>query len=137
MREIKFRGRRMRSSDWIVGAYIPPDFTFWNAPSIADRNFRYEVEPESIGQFTGLVDIGGKEIYEGDILESRASENSLDWKRWEVSFRDGWFEAAYERIRRKKPQYERTCLCEDEITFYGFVVIGNVTDNPELMEGKQ
>ena len=69
MREIKFRGRR-RNGEWMYGALIPAELSWWGVPSIADKNFRYEVDPETIGQYTGYKDVEGKEIYEGDILKS-------------------------------------------------------------------
>ena len=66
MREIKFRGKRVDNSKWVYGYYlvaggIPFISTFGEKEPIA-------VIPETVGQYTGLHDKNGKEIYEGDIL---------------------------------------------------------------------
>ena len=84
-------------------------------------------------QFTGLKDKKGKEIFEGDIFESRASENKADWKRWVCVYQDGSFCFETEIGKRKK-KIEQNMLCDDEIKLYGLVVIGNIYENPKLME---
>lgn len=69
-----------------------------------------------------------QEIFAGDILESRASENPEDWKKWVVQFNDGAFEVILDvkyKDKRKKPLYEREILCEDNIEFYYFHKVGS------------
>ena len=88
-------------------------------------------------QATGLTDINDNEIFEGDILLSTASENQEDWKKWQVHYADGRFLIDYKQIpkdKRKRKNLKLEDLCEDNIWFYGLEVIGNIYENPELME---
>lgn len=130
MREILFRGKA--STEWVYG-----DLRHLNDGRVAIRKdgeiYPYEVIPETVGQYTGLKDKNGMVIFEGDILESRASENKEDWRRWVVTFYDGSFCFEREIPRKYKHKHEQNLLCEDEVKLYGLVVIGSIHDNPELL----
>ena len=143
MREIKFRGRRP-NGEWMYGALIPGEYSWWGAPSIADKNFRYEVDPEPVGQYTGCKDITGKEIYEGDIVttmghsaESRiirfGEYNDLPEKeKYHYGFYVEFLSKRNQGIFRKEflfwVKHSGNWRC---------LVVGNIHDDPELLEGKQ
>lgn len=131
-----FRGKRKDNGEWVEG-----DLMQWSDGTIRicvengnDEKTATTVIPETVGQCTGLTDKNGKLIFEGDILESRASENKEDWKRWVAIFSDGSFCFEREIPRKRRYKYEQNLLCADEIELYGLNVIGNICDNPELLE---
>lgn len=131
MREIKFRGKSCVSGDWVYGYYLEERRGFDGAEEedascirIKDEGlfFNVEVRSETIGQFTGLKDKNGKEIYEGDILEDE--ENNLVF---EVVWYDGGLmlkdsQELHESFSIIPPDYLR--------------IIGSRFDNPELLEGR-
>lgn len=132
MREIKFRGKRLDNGEWVVGSYIEAEN---RDRSIAHQIIPYkaglvvrEVDPATVGQFTGLKDNKSTEIYEGDIVqldyittcgkhriglsfEVRWSTQDGCWFGW-----DGFVGNALQQMHKM------------------FVVKGNIHDNPELLK---
>ena len=129
MREILFRGICKDSKRWVYGYYVHfEDFSQGiNNHSICSGyyNTHFEVIPETVGQDTGLKDLHGKYIFEGDIVkvyDVYCNETVVGV----VEFCDGSF-----RICDKDfTSYDRWMYCKVE-------VIGNIHDNPELLEVKQ
>ena len=135
MREILFRGKGSNTGNWFKGDLTQNDNKGYIRVSTGAI---IKVKPETVGQYTGIDDKNGKMIFEGDILESRASENIDDFKQWLVIYEDGSFCFERERLRKRKAyKHEQNLLCEDNINLYELVVIGNIHDNPELLEVKE
>ena len=110
-REIKFRGKRIDTGKWVYG-YLA-DESYINDINTVDLS-SVEVDPDTVGQYTGLKDRNGKEIYEGDIV--RHINGFID----EVKYRYGGFHPIDKILWEVQKN-----LVE---------VIGNIHDNPELLE---
>ena len=137
MREIKFRAWDNDYKEWIttrIGMFIED-----GDPIIYDRKAGDEDQlvfynrPErhiEIQQFTGLRDKSGKEIYEGDIVKTHFKEGFDRLDSWPekdeigvITIPDNLFESAYILCRRDKCGIHRVSE-----------VIGNIFENPELLE---
>ncbi len=143
-REILFRGKRMDNGEWIEGdllraKYYLNDiehyFLFTDAEAFPANEFcgYEEVDPSTVGQYTGLTDEDGAKVFEGDIV--RISMPVYKWHTVEhiseVYFDNGCFCVNWGGNYRP---HDRTRI-DSFIPETTFEVIGNVHDNPELLEG--
>ena len=125
MRKILFRGKRIDTGEWVQGYpcrygwigkekdYIIPDYT--------SALYTAEVDPETIGQYTGLTDMNGNKIFEGDIVWNDYEEErgvvqwDNDMAKFIITF---------------------STFTVDFDSIYGgeLEIIGNVYDTPELLK---
>ena len=143
MREILFRGK-MDNGEWMYGSFCMDALEQFNGLCGIDGFIRlydkgkgkmqtYEVDRETVGQYTGLMDKNGKRIFEGDIV-------AQNW---------------YDYDEPRDDSFGKVVFCEYDCSFSvmdvnkdGFMplgrcgsyhweveVIGNIHDNPELLKG--
>lgn len=141
MREIKFRGKLIGNKKWVYGNLLTPctwtrivNYTEQDNGSVERADYHYfDVKPDTVGQFTGMLDCNGKEVYEGDVvfwiatdMRGRGSgmQGAIIWDKHTMSW----------AILNNRPTSDGKLLIiprpfEKKL----LEVIGNIHDNPELM----
>ena len=134
MKEIKFRGKRLDTGEWsygfvletkmsglfIIGSSMERKNTR-NGTVLYDKLWQFEINPSTVGQYTGLKDKNGKEIFEGDVIHKY-----------------GKYEVVFDGYRFIGKGYYNTCYDIPDDIFSEELdrveVIGNIHDNPELLK---
>ena len=131
-REIKFRAKKINKNEFVIGYYLPMAEGYrhyiYLPLEYLNEHSRIEIDPKTLGQYTGLLDKNGKEVYEGDII--RIKPNPKDYGGYKghnyielVFWNDE--EACYDIA------IDRTwLLLKSDIE-----IIGNIYENPELITG--
>ena len=132
MREILFKGKRIDNGEWVYGSFIPDlceilygdklDGFIKPFGKIREERLVVEVDRRTVGQYTGLTDKNGTRIFEGDVI--RDEDGDVMVVKWLTE------SAAF--VLEPKPYAS--------VYFYGTLssrieIIGNIYDNPELMNG--
>ena len=136
MREIIFRGKRPDNGEWVEGD-LYHNFIYNGESKKETRmgNIYFYgckihgtafnmVDPETVGQFTGLEDKNGKRIFEGDIIKNEYSQGIF--RKFSVSY-DGVIGCWIATYKNTSPHFLYNLIGKIEI-------IGNIHDNPELLE---
>lgn len=156
MREILFRGKRVDNGEWIYGDLLTPTdiMCVWEISENTGMGDRYEIDPETVGQYTGLTDKNGTKIFEGDILGRDEFYSEYDKKYYGILIvkygRIGhiepcltgfyclnfWATSIFNYEKPEKGDYGEFFEL-DSINLQEIQVIGNVYDNKDLLKEKQ
>lgn len=143
-RIIKFRGKRLGNGEWVYGDLLHINggcLIYYGSQTKCEliegkSDIAVEmgmdeiapVDPDTVGQFTGLIDANDKEIYEGDIILEDKDPTML-----EIVFVDGIFFASIGNTHGENPYL--VCALRVILDRHKTHVIGNIYDNPELLKG--
>ncbi len=144
-RIIKFRGKNVKG-EWVTGdllrnrgeTFIAPDGIANPLATVDD----FQVDPATVGQFTGLLDRNGREIYEGDVFGIPNGPNNKFYRvvKW---VRDGFYLIDKDGYGGKLgPEITLNSQYVGVAEFlrqhnYSYEVIGSIHDTPELLSPKQ
>ncbi|WP_010500626.1 YopX family protein [Paenibacillus elgii] len=124
MREYKFRGRRTVDKEWVYGYVIVQPMSIGGLGTyIYDGEYEHRVDPETVGQYTGLMDHNGKEGYQKDLWMFYGVIYTVEWDLEEASF----------YLKHPSPSAGE----DDHIRMSAFnlgEIIGNIHEHPHLLE---
>lgn len=142
MREILFRGNKVANGEWVEGYYnyiSEGEGTYDREQHFIQTEYKgrfgmcWEVNPDTVGQFTGMYDKNGRKIFEGDIVRTKFGRlcivrwfSSPMYSCWDLKAIETTSNLAFPR-----PVY--TDLYKKD----NLEIVGNIYDNPELMEEKK
>lgn len=127
LNDILFRGKRVDIGAWVEGVAFPHDngrVTMFRQHRMDGSLIGNEVDPDTVGRYSGLSDINGTKIFEGDIVQ-----NVTNGKTAAVQ----WFSEHGAFMLWRKSENQVYWLYDNN--FSNIEVIGNIHDNPELLKG--
>ena len=142
MREIKFRGKRLDNGEWLYGSLLVSYFKddkkerYFITQFSGNYTFEHEVNPVTVGQYTGLKDKNGRDIWEGDIFKEDGSGivRSVFRVPGGLAFEDNPVSFGYDH---RAPVYPYSSIAEMQSTSWLLQcceVIGNIHDNRHLLK---
>lgn len=134
MRDIIFRGKRADNGEWVEGSLIIVEDAHRIATSclqgddenLLDTVCAYKVIPETVGQYTGLTDQNGTDIFEGDII-----------RNYDFTEEDGYAVVKYDGGAFELNSGDISATFHENYWPYECEVVGNIYDNPDLLGEKQ
>lgn len=140
MREILFKAKRLSDGKWVEGALFDGEnhciigqiIDFSPYVEGECKIVGYEVDRNTICQYTGLTDKNGNKVWENDVVRytdeivNKVKTDLVEWNETHASF-----------IRLHKSQMGLQYLYINEGVLNRCEVIGNIFDNPELLKGEQ
>lgn len=129
MREIEFRGKRIDNGEWVYGYYVGySEAMGYIYGDYVDKKEVWQVDPKTVGQWTGLMDLKKVKVFEGDIVEyegyevDRSTWKQLRPKKRVVVGRDNFFRDVYVLNNLMAGYPDR------------HEVIGNIYEHPNLIK---
>lgn len=126
---VLFRGKRLDNGQWVVGSLVkmgPIGYVHhFILPEYASAFYDIEVDPATVGQYTGLTDKNRKKIFEGDIVRGEGSKRSQDnfvilWSPAVCGFTAGTGKRVWPAL--------------NHATIRAYEIVGNIFDNPDLAQ---
>ena len=149
MREILFRAKRKNwqefpKEEWWVEGYLvkyqpcasKDEYVYGIVPTYASALYIIEIDPETLCQFTGLKDKNGNKIWENDIVLLREEIQDYEWKATvkfgnpNCEYNWGW-----QLVPIGECDMNKDILLWIDMEIASCEVVGNIFDNPELLEG--
>lgn len=138
MREILFRGKRTDNGEWVYGNYNNVNGKAYIFPEDATDSYdNYQVDPATVGQYTGVVDRNGKQVFEDDII----GYTDTDTGKTKIFGVVKWY---YEGNFYINTDTYCNYTSDNDCANVGYMmnrattkllVLGNIHDNPELLKG--
>lgn len=141
MREIKFRGRSLVTGDWVYGGYYnQPDrrkdsirhiIVYQSNDLGGQQTIHDPIDVKTLGQYTGVKDFTGREIYEGDIVKVLGGEYEQGLYEYRFICAVKWTDNGFDLVKIKDNYGVGWGFVSCE---YCIIVIGNIYENPELLK---
>jgi hypothetical protein len=140
MREILFRGQLRRKGEKVnmAGEPLPSIWKYGGCAQYGGGAVVYQAEPEiekfpvysdTIGQYTGMTDKNGVKIFEGDIIKTAGNQ-----KRLFIVF---WSDKSLQFVKKDARLDDDTEYGIPNLSIFEYEVVGNIYDNPELLEEEE